>query len=59
VPMTLLLLIAGATGQTLVGKNPAVLYLFCLLPPAANIIVLETHYLGTGRSATVLGGRLL
>ncbi|WP_234480085.1 hypothetical protein [Erwinia sp. S38] len=34
--------------------NAAKLYLFCLLPPAANIIVLETHYLGTGRSAKAI-----
>ena len=27
------------------------LFLICLLPPAANIIVLETSYLGTGTSA--------
>lgn len=27
------------------------LFLICLLPPAANIIVLETYYLGTGSSA--------
>ncbi|ECQ0328475.1 permease, partial [Salmonella enterica] len=30
------------------------LYLFCFLPPAANIIVLETHYMGTGRSARTI-----
>lgn len=38
----------------LITDNAAVLYLFCLLPPAANIIVLETHYLGTGRSASMI-----
>lgn len=36
--------------QNLILENTAALYLFCLLPPAANIIVLETHYLGTGYS---------
>lgn len=36
------------------------LYLICLLPPAANIIVLETHYAGTGRSAiTILCSTLI
>ncbi len=49
--ITLLLIIAHLAHQTLIMDNPATLYLFCLLPPAANIIVLETHYLGTGRSA--------
>lgn len=30
------------------------LYLLCLLPPAANIIVLETHYCHTGKSAPII-----
>lgn len=38
----------------LVTENKAALYLLCLLPPAANIIVLETHYLKTGRSASMI-----
>ena len=49
--ITFLLLLAHATHQVLITENPATLYLLCLLPPAANIIVLETHYLGSGRSA--------
>ncbi|MGC0152815.1 permease [Chromobacterium vaccinii] len=35
----------------LVLDNQPALYLMCLLPPAANIIVLETHYMKSGRSA--------
>lgn len=46
-----LLWLSHLTGRTIIASNPAALYLLCLLPPAANIIVLETHYLGTGRSA--------
>jgi predicted permease len=38
----------------LVTENKAVLYLICLLPPAANIIVLETHYMKSGRSAAMI-----
>ncbi len=49
--VSLLLLLASSLDFRLIAENPATLYLFCLLPPAANIIVLETHYLGTGKSA--------
>jgi predicted permease len=49
--VSLLLLLASSLSFRLIAENPAMLYLFCLLPPAANIIVLETHYLGTGKSA--------
>lgn len=52
--ITFLLFIARLFNQTLITDNPATLYLFCLLPPAANIIALETHYLGTGRSARTI-----
>ena len=38
----------------IVTENSLALYLICLLPPAANIIVLETHYLKSGRSATMI-----
>jgi len=48
---SLLLALASTLNFRLITDNPATLYLFCLLPPAANIIVLETHYLGTGTSA--------
>jgi predicted permease len=34
--------------------NQATLYLIALLPPAANIIVLETHYMKSGRSASLI-----
>jgi len=39
-------------GWHFVANNIEVLLLICLLPPAANIIVLETHYRGSGESAT-------
>lgn len=39
---------------TLLLNNPLALYLLCLLPPAANIIVLETYYAKTGRSASMI-----
>lgn len=38
----------------LVLENKPALYLLCFLPPAANIIVLETHYLKSGRSASLI-----
>ncbi len=38
----------------LVLNNKPTLYLLCLLPPAANIIVLETHYMKSGRSASII-----
>ncbi|PHV01054.1 permease [Iodobacter sp. BJB302] len=38
----------------LVEENILTLYLICLLPPAANIIVLETHYMKSGRSASMI-----
>jgi predicted permease len=38
----------------LVLENKPTLYLLCLLPPAANIIVLETHYMKSGRSASMI-----
>lgn len=41
-------------GISLVTENKAALYLICLLPPAANIIVLETHYMQSGRSASFI-----
>ncbi|WP_038906629.1 AEC family transporter [Dickeya oryzae] len=41
-------------GISLVTENKPTLYLLCLLPPAANIIVLETHYLKSGRSTSLI-----
>ncbi|PND33837.1 permease [Achromobacter pulmonis] len=35
-------------------NNKATVFLLCFLPPAANIIVLETYYVGTGRSARII-----
>ncbi|WP_409076419.1 permease (plasmid) [Pantoea sp. C3] len=52
--ISLLIILARIFDFRLITENPATLYLFCLLPPAANIIVLETHYLGTGRSAKLI-----
>jgi predicted permease len=39
---------------SLVEENIPTLYLICLLPPAANIIVLETHYMKSGKSANMI-----
>lgn len=39
---------------SLVIENKVALYLICLLPPAANIIVLETHYMQSGHSAPLI-----
>ena len=52
--ISLMIWLARTVDFRLVTENSATLYLFCLLPPAANIIVLETHYLGTGRSARII-----
>jgi predicted permease len=52
--LNLFIVICGYYGITLVTENKATLYLICLLPPAANIIVLETHYLKSGRSASMI-----
>ena len=49
--MTLFILIAGQLHLELVTSNAPALYMICILPPAANIIVLETHYCHTGKSA--------
>ncbi|MBD2813433.1 permease [Xenorhabdus sp. Flor] len=49
--VTLLLFISFICDNKLITNNFSTLYLFCLLPPAANIIVLETRYLDSGRSA--------
>ncbi|WP_020559390.1 AEC family transporter [Thiofilum flexile] len=38
----------------LVIENKPTLYMIALLPPAANIVVLETHYMKTGRSASMI-----
>ena len=49
--MTLFIFIAGLLHLELVTANKQALYMICILPPAANIIVLETHYCHTGKSA--------
>lgn len=52
--ISLMIGLARIVDFRLITENTPTLYLFCLLPPAANIIVLETHYLGTGRSARII-----
>ena len=56
--MFILISVFIAIGQycdiDLISSNKPTLYLLCLLPPAANIIVLETHYMKSGRSASVI-----
>lgn len=49
--VTALILICSHFNIVLVTQNTAAIYLICLLPPAANIVVLETHYRRTGHSA--------
>lgn len=43
----------------LIIDNAAVLFILPLLPPAANIVVLETYYRGTGQSAQVIASGTL
>lgn len=43
--------ISQISNSEIVHQQLPWLFLICLLPPAANIIVLETSYLGTGTSA--------
>jgi malate permease and related proteins len=52
--VTVFIEICGRFDVRLVLENKPTLYLICLLPPAANIVVLETHYLKTGRSASAI-----
>lgn len=49
--MTLFIFIAGLLKLDLVTSNKPAFYMICISPPAANIIVLETHYCHTGKSA--------
>lgn len=51
---SLFILICQHYDITLVTENKPALYLIGLLPPAANIIVLETHYMKSGRSASMI-----
>ncbi|TDX32880.1 hypothetical protein DFO67_101174 [Modicisalibacter xianhensis] len=43
----------------LVAANAAVLFILPLLPPAANTVVLETYYRGTGQSAQAIASGTL
>ncbi|OHX10317.1 AEC family transporter [Chromobacterium sphagni] len=51
---SLFILVCEHYDITLVTENKPALYLIGLLPPAANIIVLETHYMKSGRSASMI-----
>jgi len=52
--ITLFILICQHYDIALVTENKPALYLIGLLPPAANIIVLETYYMKSGRSASMI-----
>ncbi|AXF85302.1 hypothetical protein DTO96_101032 [Ephemeroptericola cinctiostellae] len=52
--VSLFILVCQYYDIALVLNNKPTLYLLCLLPPAANIIVLETHYMKSGRSASMI-----
>lgn len=52
--LSLFVMICTWLKVSFVTQNLAALYLICLLPPAANIIVLETHYRNTGSSARII-----
>ena len=43
----------------LIAANAAVLFILPLLPPAANTVVLETYYRGTGQSAQAIASGTL
>ncbi|MFC0180573.1 permease [Thorsellia kenyensis] len=43
----------------LITRNIAVLYLLCFLPPAAYVVVLETQFLKTGKSAKIIASSTL
>ena len=52
--------IGGILHLELVTGNKEALFMLSILPPAANIIVLETHYRKTGESAGMIAcGTLL
>jgi predicted permease len=50
----LFIIICGYYEIALVTQNQPTLYLLGLLPPAVNIIVLETHYIKNGQSASLV-----
>ncbi len=52
--LTLFVMLCTFLEVNFVTQNLAALYLICLLPPAANIIVLESHYRKTGNSAKII-----
>lgn len=49
----------GVLGVDVVTNNIPVLFILPLLPPAANIVVLETYYRGTGHSASMIASGTL
>ncbi|MGC7589903.1 AEC family transporter [Bisgaard Taxon 46] len=52
--ITLCIWIAKYYEFELVTQNQPIFYLVALLPPAANLIILETYYLNTGKSASMI-----
>ncbi|AKD37450.1 hypothetical protein I926_00600 [Pasteurella multocida subsp. multocida OH4807] len=52
--ITLFILVAEYYQIALVTQNKPVFYLLSFLPPAANLIILETYYLKTGQSASMI-----
>ncbi|WP_148252863.1 AEC family transporter [Aidingimonas lacisalsi] len=55
----LFVLIANILRIEVVIENAPVLFILPLLPPAANIVVLETYYRGTGHSASMIASGTL
>lgn len=51
---SLLLIVAYQLHFDLITENKKALFMLGVLPPAANIIVLETHYKHTGQSASLI-----
>lgn len=53
-------LLSRAFSVEAINAHAYVLFMIPLLPPAANIIILETHYADTGRTAApIVGGTLI
>lgn len=51
---SLLIFFGELNSIDIITANKATLHLIGFLPPAANIIVLETHYMRSGRSASMI-----
>ncbi|SET01004.1 AEC family transporter [Thorsellia anophelis] len=57
--ITFFVMLANYFSLTLVTNNLPVLYLLCFLPPAAYVVVLETQFLKTGKSAKIIASSTL